>query len=113
IRFPGAPPRRSIRANRREGRRPVPSAHRLHHTKPMRLFRRTTGTGRRSPRLVTRGAFVLGAAGVIIWSALTLRIPFWPAGGQIITARLASVADAHTGQPVRISGVDVGEIAGV
>jgi phospholipid/cholesterol/gamma-HCH transport system substrate-binding protein len=48
-----------------------------------------------------------------VWSALTLHIPFLPSGGQIITARLASVANARVGQPVRINGVDVGQIAAV
>ena len=56
---------------------------------------------------------MIGAMTLIIWSALTLRIPFVPSGGQLIVARLASVADARVGQPVRINGVNVGEITGV
>jgi phospholipid/cholesterol/gamma-HCH transport system substrate-binding protein len=68
---------------------------------------------RHTPRLVFRGALVIAASLAIVWSALTLHIPFLASGGQIITATLASIANARVGQPVRINGVDVGQVAAV
>jgi len=65
---------------------------------------------RREPRLALRGALAVIAGAVVVWSAIDLRVPFLPRGGQVIDARLPSVANAREGQPVRIKGVDVGRI---
>jgi len=71
---------------------------------------RSTPTRRRAPRLAVRGALAVLAAGLVVWSAIDLRIPFLPRGGQVIEARLPSAANARAGQPVRVRGVDVGRI---
>lgn len=73
-------------------------------------MRRSRNTRRRQPRLALRGALAILAAGVVVWSAVDLRIPFLPRGGQVIDARLPSAANARAGQPVRVRGVDVGRI---
>lgn len=65
---------------------------------------------RRGPNLALRGAMALAVIGLVLWSALSLRIPFIPRGGQVITAHLPSAANARPGQPVRVRGVDVGQI---
>lgn len=71
---------------------------------------RSTSTRRRPPRLVLRGALAVLAAALVVWSAVDLRIPFLPRGGHVIEARLPSAANARPGQPVRVRGVDVGQI---
>jgi ABC-type transporter Mla subunit MlaD len=50
------------------------------------------------------------AAALVVWSAIELRVPLLPRGGHVIEARLPSAANARAGQPVRVSGVDVGRI---
>lgn len=74
---------------------------------------RATPTRRRTPRLALRGALAVAGAGLVVSSAIDLRIPFLPRGGHVIEARLPSAANARDGQPVRVRGVDVGQIEGL
>ncbi len=66
--------------------------------------------GRRAPRLILRGAIAWAVVGLVLWSALSLRVPFLPRGDRLVTAHLPSAANARPGQPVRVRGVDVGTI---
>jgi len=68
---------------------------------------------RRAPRLLVRGAIAWGVVALLLWSAMSLRVPFLPRDDRVVTAHLPSAANARPGQPVRVRGVDVGAIDGL
>jgi virulence factor Mce-like protein len=66
--------------------------------------------GMHRARPVTTGLIALGVAAVILYCGFTVSIPFIPKGASVVSAQFDRAASVRPGTPVRVHGVNVGEV---
>lgn len=76
----------------------------------MRRWRYVPGQHR--PHTVRNGAILLAVVAFVLVAGFGKGIPFWPDGRATVTAEFAQANNVRPGTPVRVAGVDVGEVTG-
>jgi virulence factor Mce-like protein len=66
--------------------------------------------GRHRGRPVRTGLIALGIAAVVLYCGFTVSIPFIPKGAAVVHAEFERAASVRPGTPVRVHGVNVGEV---
>lgn len=69
--------------------------------------------GLHRPHHLRNGAIAFAVLALVLTTTLTRHVPFWPRGGDIVRADLASGVNLNGTTPVRVDGVNVGHVAGV
>jgi virulence factor Mce-like protein len=66
--------------------------------------------GMHRARPVRTGLVALGIAAVVLYCGFTVSIPFVPKGAAVVRAEFERAASVRPGTPVRVHGVNVGEV---
>ncbi len=69
--------------------------------------------GQHRPRTVRNGAILVAIVAFVLVSGFGRGVPLWPDGREEVRARFVRADSLRAGAPVRVSGVDVGEVSGV
>jgi virulence factor Mce-like protein len=69
--------------------------------------------GMHRARPVPTGLIALAVAALVLYCGFTVSIPFVPKGASVVRAEFDRAASVRPGTPVRVHGVNVGEVAAV
>lgn len=69
--------------------------------------------GQHQPHPVRNGAVFLAVVAFLLIAGFGKGIPFWPDSRNTVVVELAQATSLRTGAPVRVAGIDVGEVSAV
>ncbi|MGE4426181.1 MAG: MlaD family protein [Solirubrobacteraceae bacterium] len=69
--------------------------------------------GQHRPRTVRNGAILVLVVAFVLVSGFGRGVPLWPDGRTTVTAELPRADSLRPGSPVRVAGVDVGEVTDI